>query len=51
MEADMDRLAIDGGKPVRDRPFPTNYLGVTLYGEEELSQAADVINSKNPNRF
>ena len=47
----MEKLAVDGGKPVRDTPFPTNYLGVTLYGEQELALTAEVIDDKNPNRF
>jgi len=46
----MNELAIDGGKPVRERPFPTSYRGVSLYGEEEIRQLTDVVNSKTPFR-
>jgi len=46
----MDKLAIDGGTPVRREPFPSNYLGVTMYGDEELKEITDVINAKSPFR-
>ena len=47
----MEKLAINGGKPVRETPFPTNMLGASLYGEEELKEVADVINNRSPFRF
>lgn len=37
-----ERLAIDGGTPVRTRPFPSRGEGM---GEEELAQLAEVIRS------
>ena len=46
----MEKLAIYGGKPLRDKPFPSKALGPSLYGEEELKELADVINSKTPFR-
>ena len=46
----MEKLAVNGGEPVRKKPFPTNYLGVSLYGEEEMRELADVIRSKSPFR-
>jgi len=37
-----DKLAIDGGTPVRSKPFPTRREGI---GEEELAQLTEVIRS------
>ena len=37
-----ERLAIDGGTPVRAKPFPSRGQGL---GEEELAQLADVVHS------
>jgi dTDP-4-amino-4,6-dideoxygalactose transaminase len=47
----MQRLAIDGGTPVRSRPFPTinDALGRQI-GEEELALLAEVIRSGQLNR-
>ena len=41
------RLAIDGGDPVRTRPFPTRAEGM---GDAELEQLTEVIRSGNLNR-
>jgi len=46
----MKMLAIDGGTPVRKEPFPSNWLGVTMYDETELKEITDVILSKSPFR-
>ena len=46
----MDKLAIDGGMPVRKEPFPPNYLGVALYGEEEKKALMEVVDTKSPFR-
>ena len=46
----MERLAIDGGEPARKRPFPTAYVGVSFYGDEELNELRDVIAEKSPFR-
>lgn len=46
----MDKLVLHGGKPVREKPFPSNYLGVTYYGEEELKELTDVVREKSPFR-
>jgi 8-amino-3,8-dideoxy-alpha-D-manno-octulosonate transaminase len=46
----MEKLAIEGGTPVRKEPFPSNWLGVTMYGEEELAELSDVIAGKSPFR-
>lgn len=45
-----DKLAIDGGKPVRTQPWPPMYPGGTLYGDEEMEGAMDVIKAKSPYR-
>ena len=46
----MDKLAAHGGEAVRKTPFPTAYLGVSFYGDEELKEIADVIKEKSPFR-
>ncbi len=47
----MEKLAIDGGKPVRTAPFPTHVLGASLIGKEELNELTDVVFEKSPFRF
>ncbi len=47
----MEQLALYGGSPVRSTPFPSNMLGASLYGEEELAQVTEVIREKSPFRF
>jgi dTDP-4-amino-4,6-dideoxygalactose transaminase len=39
-----ERLAIDGGTPVRSKPFPSRAAG---FGEEEMAHLADVVHSGN----
>lgn len=46
----MEKLAINGGKPVRTAPFPTHLLGASLIGQEELDELADVVREKSPFR-
>ena len=46
----MEQLACQGGKPVRKNPFPSNFLGVALYGKEELAELTDVVTQKSPFR-
>jgi len=46
----MHKLALRGGEPVRKSPFPTAFIGVSFYGEEELKELTDVINQKSPFR-
>lgn len=41
-----EKLAIDGGTPVRRRPFPKPYWGAAVVGEEELALVTEVIRSK-----
>lgn len=47
----MEKLAIDGGTPVRTRPFPSAMLGASLTGDEELKELGDVIKEQSPFRF
>lgn len=47
----MDQLAINGGTPVRTKPLPSNMLGASLIGQEELNELADVVREKSPFRF
>lgn len=43
----MPELAYYGGKPLREKPFPTKMLGASYIGEEELNELKDVINEKS----
>lgn len=47
----MEQLAIDGGTPVRTKPFPSAMLGASLTGEEELRELGDVVREQSPFRF
>lgn len=47
----MEKLAIDGGSPVRDRQLPANYPGAIVMGEEEAKGAEKVIMAQSPFRF
>lgn len=46
----MEKLALYGGEPVRNTPFPSKLLGVALIGEEELGELADVVREQSPFR-
>lgn len=46
----MEKLAVNGGEPLRKKPFPSNYLGVTFYGDEELKEITDVVKDRSPFR-
>lgn len=46
----MEKLALHGGTPIRTKPLPTDRLGVTLYGEEEMKELSEVIAAKTPFR-
>ncbi|MDP7636335.1 MAG: DegT/DnrJ/EryC1/StrS family aminotransferase, partial [Phycisphaerae bacterium] len=39
----MDKLAVDGGQPVREKPFPRR----TPFGTEEIKQVTEAIESQN----
>jgi len=47
---DPNRLAIDGGKPVRKTPLGTGPYGPQYYGDEEKKELAEVIDSRDPFR-
>ena len=53
-EYDMDlrteKLAIDGGAPVRQNPLPLPYLGTSVLGDEELALLTEVVRTKLPFR-
>lgn len=46
----MSDLAIHGGAPVRTAPFPTNMVGASLIGAEELAELSDVVKEQSPFR-
>jgi 8-amino-3,8-dideoxy-alpha-D-manno-octulosonate transaminase len=43
----MEKLAINGGKPVRTKPFPAQYIGANLIGKEEKALVNKVIDAKS----
>jgi len=45
------KLAIDGGRPVRTDPWPVMYPGGTFYDNEEAEAAAEVIKAQSPFRW
>ncbi len=45
------RLAIDGGTPIRTTPWPDFFPGGTEYGEEEKQAAIEVIEAQSPFRY
>lgn len=46
-----DKLAIDGGTPVRSEPLPPPYPGALVMGEEEKAALIEVIDHKSPFRY
>lgn len=46
-----EKLALDGGTPVRESALSAEYLGASLYGQEELEAIEGVINARSPFRF
>ncbi|GIP39281.1 8-amino-3,8-dideoxy-alpha-D-manno-octulosonate transaminase [Paenibacillus sp. J31TS4] len=51
MEKQLEKLALDGGKPARSKPLPPNYPGAVVMGEEEAAYAERVIRAQSPFRF
>jgi len=47
----MNKLAINGGTPVRTTPFPPKYLGASLIDQNELKELTDVVFEQSPFRF
>lgn len=50
-EAAGDRLAIEGGKPVRTEPLPLEFPGVHYMDEKEVEAAVRVLKSRSLFRF
>lgn len=48
---DADRLAIDGGTPVRTEPLPWEFPGAHWIGQEELDLVTQVVKARSPFRF
>jgi 8-amino-3,8-dideoxy-alpha-D-manno-octulosonate transaminase len=48
---DTPQLAVNGGAPVRTRPLAGPNWGPQYYDEQEQSQLADVLASRNPFRY
>jgi 8-amino-3,8-dideoxy-alpha-D-manno-octulosonate transaminase len=46
-----DKLAIDGGTPVRSEPMPPANPGETMIGDEERAQVLEVLDARSPFRF
>jgi len=46
-----EKLALYGGRPVRDIPLPPSYPGASVYGEEEKAAVLEVIDQKSPYRY
>ncbi len=45
------RLAVDGGKPVREKPLRASFWGNQYYDDKEQRQLADVLESRRPFRW
>lgn len=50
MRITSERLAIDGGRPVRTKPLPKPYLGTSVLGREEFELLTEVIEKRLPFR-
>ena len=46
-----EKLAIQGGKPVRRNPLPPPYPGALVMGKEEKEALLEVIEHKSPFRY
>ena len=44
------KLALNGGEPVRTKSWPLMYPGGTMYDEEEVNAAGNVIKAQSPFR-
>jgi dTDP-4-amino-4,6-dideoxygalactose transaminase len=51
LTATRERLAMDGGTPVRTRPFPSALHGIQEVGEEEIAAVTDVLRRQQIFRF
>ena len=48
---ELERLAIDGGTPVRSKPLPLEFPGVHYMGEEEITAVNRVLRARSPFRY
>jgi 8-amino-3,8-dideoxy-alpha-D-manno-octulosonate transaminase len=46
-----EKLAIDGGTPVRTKPMPPSNPGECIIGDEERAQVLEVLDARSPFRF
>ncbi len=46
-----EKLAVEGGRPVRSRLMPPEFPGVPFFGEKELEYVTRVVKARNPFRF
>ena len=46
-----EKLAIDGGEPIRNNGLPSAFPGAFVYGKEELHSICEVIENKSPFRY
>ncbi len=44
-------LAVNGGKPVREKPLKANYWGPEFYDEKERAELLDVLETRSPFRW
>ena len=51
MATKIERLAVDGGEPVRATPLETGYPGARLIGDEERELVLEVLDRQAPFRF
>ena len=51
MATKIERLAVDGGEPVRTAPLETGYPGARLIGDEERELVLEVLERRAPFRF
>jgi dTDP-4-amino-4,6-dideoxygalactose transaminase len=47
----QEKLAIDGGKPVRTKPLPLEFPGIHHMDEEEVEAAVRVLRDRSPFRY
>ncbi len=50
-KTNQEKLALDGGTPVRKEPLPPCFPGGMLIGEEEKAEVLEVIEAKSPYRY
>lgn len=44
-------LAVNGGKPIREKPLKANYWGPEFYDEKERAELLDVLETRSPFRW